>query len=87
MPITSNASNADVSSPGEYSVSDSEVEGTDYLLTSTMRFDDAFFQILGKSLFLFFFNIFSSKRSLINSQLSLHQDTETLKNVELTDNF
>lgn len=30
-------------------VSDTEVEGTDYLLSSTMRLDDAFFQILGES--------------------------------------
>lgn len=43
MPITTS-----LSSPGEISVSDSEVEGTDYLLSSTMRLDDAFFQILGE---------------------------------------
>ncbi|GLV40142.1 Hepatocyte nuclear factor 4 [Carabus blaptoides fortunei] len=45
MPITTS-----LSSPGEISVSDSEVEGTDYLLSSTMRLDEAFFQILDSDL-------------------------------------
>lgn len=36
------------SSPGEISISDGEVDGSDYLLSSTMRLDDAFLQVLGE---------------------------------------
>lgn len=36
-------------SPGEISISDGEVDGTDYLLSSTIL-DENFFQILGKIL-------------------------------------
>lgn len=36
------------SSPGEISVSDGEVEGPDYLLSSTVRLDESFFQVLGE---------------------------------------
>jgi hypothetical protein len=37
-------------SPGEISISDGEVDGTDYLLSSTIKLDDNFnfFQILGE---------------------------------------
>lgn len=51
MPITTQC--ISLSSPGEISVSDSEVDGTDYLLSSAMRLDDALFQILGE-----FFGVF-----------------------------
>lgn len=37
---------SDVMIPGE-------VEGTDYLLSSTMRLEDTFFQMLGEFLFIF----------------------------------
>lgn len=37
-------------SPGEVSISDGEVDGADYLLSSTIRLDEAFFQILGEFL-------------------------------------
>lgn len=36
------------SSPGEISISDGEVEGPDYLLSSTVRLDESFFQVLGE---------------------------------------
>lgn len=35
-------------SPGEVSISDSEVDGTDYLLSSTMRLDENIFHVFGK---------------------------------------
>lgn len=35
-------------SPGEISISDSEVDGTDYLLSSTIRMEDNIFHVLGE---------------------------------------
>lgn len=64
MPITTQCGS--LSSPGEISVSDSEVEGTDYLLSSTMRLDDAFFQILGKKKF--FKNYYITQKKIYYQQ-------------------
>lgn len=43
-------------SPGEISISDGEVDGTDYLLSSTMRLEDNIFQFFGKLRFSCFEN-------------------------------
>lgn len=44
MPLTYYSS----SSPGEISISDGEVDGTDYLLSSTMRFEENIFHVFGE---------------------------------------